>query len=169
MPGGKNSVEAVRAGLRDLYPRLWRFCLMLAGNRSAAEDLAHSACVRAIERAHLFTPGTDFASWVFRVTRNLWYNDLRAAQVRRGAGLVPVEDAGLKSQERDPEANFFAAEVLEEVSNLPEALRITVLLAYVEGYKYAEVAEILDIPVGTVMSRLSAARAKLALKLKPDE
>ena len=168
MSGGKNSVEAVRAGLRDLYPRLWRFCLMLAGNRAAAEDLAHSACVRAIERAHLFSPGTDLASWVFRITRNLWYNDLRAAQVRRGAGLVPVEDAGLESPERNPEANFFAAEVLEEVSSLPEALRITVLLAYVEGYKYAEVAEILDIPVGTVMSRLSAARAKLASKLKSD-
>ena len=168
MLGGKNSDEAVRAGLREIYPRLWRFCLMLAGSRAAAEDLVHSTCVRAMERAGQFTPGTDLSSWVFRIARNVWYNELRAARVRRGAGLVPVEDAGLQSAERGPEANIFAAEVLEEVSQLPEALRVTVLLAYVEGYKYAEVAEILDIPVGTVMSRLAAARTKLAAKLKSD-
>ena len=88
----------------------------------------------------------------------MWLNDLRAAAVRRGGGLQAVEDVDLPDPGPDAETNYFAREVLSTVNALPEAQRATVLLVYVEGFKYAEAAEILDVPIGTVMSRLAAAR-----------
>jgi len=86
--------------------------------------------------------------------------------VRRGQGLLSVEDAGLADPKPDIVSNIFGREVLDRVMSLPEAQRVTVMLVYVEGFKYAQAAEILDIPIGTVMSRLAAARATLASLLK---
>ena len=93
---------------------------------------------------------------------------MRANAVRRGGGLVAVEDAQLPDPRSGPEANFIAREVLREVMALPEAQRSTVLLVYVEGYSYKEASEILDIPIGTVMSRLAAARSKLGGKTRNE-
>ncbi len=92
------------------------------------------------------------------MAQRIWLNDLRAQAVRRGNGLHPVEEMDLPDNTHDAEMNYFVREVLLSVSKLPEAQRACVLLVYVEGFKYAEAAEILDIPVGTIMSRLSAAR-----------
>lgn len=99
---------------------------------------------------------------MFRVTHNLWINELRKTRVRTGGGLVPVEDTPLEDEKPSAEANIFTGEVLSAVNGLPEAQRACVMLAYVEGYSYADCAAILDVPIGTIMSRLSAARAKLA-------
>ena len=98
---------------------------------------------------------------------HLWINELRKQKVRTGSGLVPVEDVGLKDEKPDSETNIFTAEVLSAVGELPEAQRACVMLTYVEGYSYQETAEVLDIPVGTVMSRLSGARKKLAHLKEP--
>lgn len=99
---------------------------------------------------------------MFRVLHNLWINELRSRRVRTGAGLVAVEDTPLEDDRPNSEANIFTAQVLQAVNGLPEAQRAAVLLAYVEGYSYQETADILDVPIGTIMSRLAAARAKLA-------
>lgn len=106
--------------------------------------------------------GTHLDRWMFRITHNLWINELRSTRVRTGGGLVPVEDMPLEDQSPSAEANIFTSEVLSVVNSLPEAQRACVMLAYVEGYSYAECATILDVPIGTIMSRLAAARAKLA-------
>ena len=99
---------------------------------------------------------------MFRLARNIWLNELRAQLVRQGAGLVAVEDVDLPDQSPATETNIFAREVLSRVNALPEAQRETLLLTYVEGYSYKETAEILEIPIGTVMSRLATARRALA-------
>ncbi len=153
--------EEVRKGLQPLFPRLWRYCLALTGSRDRANDLAQAACLHALEKAHLYEPGTHLARWMFRMTQRLWLNDLRSEAVRRGQGLLPIEDMELADASATPQSNFFAKQVLIEVMRLPDAQRTTVLLVYVEGYSYREASEILDIPVGTVMSRLAAARSKL--------
>ncbi len=163
-----NSYAEVRAGLEPLYPRLWRFCLVLSGSRQAAGDLAQATCLRALEKALLFEPGTHLDRWLFTMARRIWLNDMRAAAVRRGGGLVAVEDIDIEDGRPGAETNIFAGEVLNAVGALPEALRATVLLAYVEGYSYRETANVLEIPVGTVMSRLAAARAKLSIVLQID-
>jgi RNA polymerase sigma-70 factor, ECF subfamily len=153
----------VRDGLDRLLPRLWRFCLVLSGDRSVADDLVQATCLRALEREDQFQPGTRLDRWIFRIAQTVWLNQLRAEKVRRGGGLVPVEQAGLIDVASDAEANLFANEVFSQVMALPEAQRAAVLLVYVEGYLYKEAAEHLDVPVGTVMSRLASARDRLSV------
>jgi len=100
--------------------------------------------------------------WVFTICRNLWLNELRSRKVRVGNGCIPIDDENPLIEKDQSEANIFAGEVLSQVMALPDAQRETVLLVYIEGFAYKETAAILDIPIGTVMSRLSAARKALA-------
>jgi RNA polymerase sigma-70 factor (ECF subfamily) len=165
----KTALEEVRSGLPRLFPRLWRYCLALTSNRDRANDLAQAACLHALEKARHFEPGTHLDRWLFRLTQRLWLNELRADAVRAGRGLLPVEEIDLADNKSDPHANLYAKEVLSAVMGLPEAQRVTVMLVYVEGHSYREAAEILDIPAGTVMSRLAAARKTLALRLVRQE
>jgi RNA polymerase sigma-70 factor, ECF subfamily len=161
----KSNAELVSSGLPALYPRLWRFCLVVTGKRQFAEDLAQATCLRALEKADLFEPGTHLDRWLFSMAQRIWLNELRSQAVRRGGGLVAVEEIEIEDKKPDPEANIFAREVLQALRGLPEVLRSTVLMVYGEGFSYREAAEILDIPVGTVMSRLAAARQKLCATL----
>lgn len=161
-PGHTSADAQIRAELPALYPRIWRYSLSLTRRRDWADDLAQQACLRAVEKSGSFQVGTHLDRWMFRITHNLWINELSSAKVRTGGGLVPVEDTPLADEKPDAEANIFTAEVLSAVNSLPEAQRACVMLAYVEGYSYAECAGILGVPIGTIMSRLAAARAKLA-------
>ena len=72
----------VRDGLDRLLPRLWRFCLVLSGNRSVADDLVQATCLRALEREDQFQPGTRFDSWMYRIMRNMWIDETRARSRR---------------------------------------------------------------------------------------
>lgn len=156
----------VRNGVQDCFPRLWRYCRVLTGNSDAAYDLAQTVCVRAIQKEDQFEPGTTVDRWLFRIAQRTWLNELRSAAVRRGGGLVNVDDVDLASMAPDVETNIFAREVLNGVMALPEAQRMTVMLVYVEGLSYRDAAETLEIPIGTVMSRLAAARYKLSRQFK---
>ena len=153
----------IRSGLTSLYPRLWRFALVLTGDKASADDLAQETATRAIENAEKFQPGTSLHAWLFTIARRIWLNDMRAQKVRNAGGLVPIEETDLPAPEPDTETNIFAREVFARVMDLPEAQRVTVLLVYVEGYKYREAADILGIQIGTVMSRLAAARNTLTM------
>lgn len=154
--------------MKNLYPRLWRFCLATTGARHTADDLAQASCLKALEKRHQFSVGTAFDAWVFRIAKNTWINELRANTVRRGGGLVPTEKFDLADTKSGPDANLSGAEALEAVMALPEAQRTTTFLVYVEGYSYKETADMLDIPIGTVMSRLAASRKKLAEALATE-
>ena len=167
--GKKSNIEIVRDGLAEVSPRLWRYALVLTGKKDVADDLTQNTCLRALEKADQFEPGTHLDRWMFRIAQRIWLNELRAQTVRRGGGLVPVEDAGLAAQGTDAESNIFVGEVLSRMNKLPEAQRSTVMLVYIEGFAYREAAEVLDIPIGTVMSRLAAARATLGKELKQDQ
>lgn len=159
---------AVRAGMAQIYPRLWRFAFSLSGSRAGADDLAQRTCARALERAEQFTVGTHLDRWLLTMARRIWLNELRADTVRRGAGLVPVEDTDLAADILPAEMNIFAGEVFSSIAALPEAQRETVLLVYVEGYAYREAADMLEVPIGTVMSRLAAARKTIAARFPKD-
>ena len=151
----------MRAGLPDLYPRLWRFALSLTGERAGADDLAQATAARALEQAAKYQAGTSLAAWLFTMARRIWLNEKRAERIRGAGALVPIEEIDLPAQNPDAETNRMAREVLMRVMALPEAQRATVLLVYVEGHTYKEAAAILEIPIGTVMSRLAAARQKI--------
>lgn len=170
MFGKKTSSEdEVREGLPKVFPRLWRYALVLTSNRDAAFDLAQATCLRALENHQKYQPGTHLDRWLFRMAHRIWLNELRATAVRRGGGLQPVEEIEIPDTKATAETNIFVREVLKSISNLPEAQRACVVLVYVEGFKYAEAAEILDIPPGTVMSRLAAARKTLSGQLLDKE
>ena len=163
-----NVTDLVRNGLSEIYPHVWRYALVLSGRRADADDLAQRAVIRALEQAEKFQPGTHLDRWVFTITRRIWLNEVRAQAVRRGNGLIPVEEIALESEQLSAEMNIFAGEVFKAIAALPEAQRETLTLVYLEGYSYKEAAAMLEIPIGTVMSRLATARKALAQAF-PDE
>ncbi|MEX0317731.1 RNA polymerase sigma factor [Ruegeria sp.] len=166
----KTSAEdEIREGIGTLYPRLWRFCLMQTGRRDRADDLAQMTCLRALEKHAGYQPGTHLDRWLIRMAHRLWLNELRATSVRTGGGLVALEDTELPDPRVNTETNIFARQVFSRIGELPESQRVTVLLVYVEGFAYKEAAEILNIPIGTVMSRLAAARKRIAGELAQTE
>jgi RNA polymerase sigma-70 factor, ECF subfamily len=153
--------DELPALLPDLLPRLWAFALRLAADRHDAEDLVQRACVRALERRHQWQPGTSALSWMFSIVHSIWIDEIRARQIRSRSrtewdeSLVETVADPVAS---DPSSELLYREVLAAVDALPDAQRIVMLLVAIEGMSYREAAEILEIPIGTVMSRLSRAR-----------
>ncbi|WP_256352849.1 RNA polymerase sigma factor [Pseudomonas sp. PDM31] len=142
--------------------RLWRYGLLLSRQRHVADDLVQATCVRALERAGQFVSGTRMDRWLLSILHSIWLNEVRARRVRLGQGTVDADEALSFDGEYAAQTHVLAAQVIRRVDALPEAQRETVFLAYVEGLSYREVAEVLQVPIGTVMSRLATARTKLA-------
>jgi RNA polymerase sigma factor (sigma-70 family) len=164
---GMASRDEIRAGLSQHLTRLWRYGLALSAARDVAEDLVQATALRALERADQFQPGTRLDRWLFSILRSIWLNEVRSRRIRQGQGFVDPDQV-LFSDGQEIETNIFAGQVLNAVHRLPEAQRETVLLVYVEGLSYSEAAELLGTPIGTVMSRLAAARLALG-KLRPPD
>lgn len=153
--------ESLPSLLPGMLPRLWAFALRLCGNQHDAEDVVQRACVRGLERSHQLQPGTSALSWMFSIVHSTWINELRARNVRSRSSmewdddfLETVADPSM----RTPEERLLNAEIIAAVERLPEAQRTVMLLVAVEGFSYAEAAQILGVPIGTIMSRLSRAR-----------
>ncbi|MGY2342046.1 sigma-70 family RNA polymerase sigma factor [Pseudomonas sp. SDO5532_S415] len=142
--------------------RLWRYGLLLSRQRHVAEDLVQATCVRALERAGQFESGTRMDRWLMSILHSIWLNEVRARRVRHGQGTIEGDEVLSFDGEYVAQTHVMAAQVIRRVDALPEAQRETVFLAYVEGLSYREVADVLQVPIGTVMSRLAAARGKLA-------
>ncbi|MBV8806235.1 MAG: RNA polymerase sigma factor [Sinobacteraceae bacterium] len=157
---GSQSDELGKA-IPVLLPRLWRFALRLAGDKHDAEDLVQRACMRALERRHQLQAGTVILSWLFSIMHTVWLNEVRARKVRNHASLQWDEELTetlVDSSSADPETNALYQQVITAVARLPEAQRAVMLLVAVEGLSYREAADVMGIPVGTVMSRLARAR-----------
>jgi RNA polymerase sigma-70 factor (ECF subfamily) len=145
-----------------VLPRLRRFARGLTGSVVEADDLVQAACERALARREQFQEGTRFDSWMFRIVQTIWIDQLRSRRVRKEE--VDVAEARLGSDEpvRRAEARLALDEVRHAVDRLPPDQRAALLLVTVEGLSYKEAAEVVQVPVGTIMSRL--ARARLALQ-----
>jgi RNA polymerase sigma-70 factor (ECF subfamily) len=154
---------------------LYRTALRMTRNESDAEDLVQEAYLRAFRSLHQFTEGTNLRAWLFRILTNTYINDYRRRQRRpTNSSLDDLEefylydhiiDSGVQPTSERPEdivmTQLSVDTVIEAIESLPEEFRQVVLLADVEGFAYREIAEIVDIPVGTVMSRLYRARRRL--------
>ncbi|AKM29904.1 RNA polymerase subunit sigma-70 [Pandoraea faecigallinarum] len=158
--------------LPALLPRLWAFALRIAGDRHDAEDLVQRACVHALERVHQWRPGTSALSWMFSIVHTTWIDEIRARRVRSRGSLAWDEadvDAVPDLQASTPEDLASYRQIFGAVDRLPEAQRLVLLLVAVEGMSYQETADVLDVPVGTVMSRLSRARRTIGEQFRnPD-
>lgn len=143
-----------------LLPRLRRFSRALTLSDADADDLAQATVERAIDRIDGWTPGTRLDSWLYRIAQNLHFNEARRASVRRRHAAAAGDEE--PSIEGGAEARVELCEVRECIDRLPPEQRQALLLVAVEGYGYAEAAQIAGAPVGTITSRLARAREALA-------
>jgi len=147
--------------LPDMLPRLWAFALRISGDRHDAEDLVQRACVRALERVHQLQPDTAPLSWMFSIVHSTWISELRARSVRKRSSME-WDDDFLENVadpvDKGPETRLMHSQIISAVELLPEAQRVVMLLVAMEGLSYQEAADVLEVPIGTVMSRLSRAR-----------
>lgn len=153
--------DGLSAALPALLPRLWRFALRLAGDRHDAEDLLQRTCLRALERRHQLRPGTSPLSWMFSIAHSVWLNEVRSRQIRNHASMQWNEnllETLADTSAPDPETDALHRQILGAVGRLPDAQRAVMLLVAVEGLSYREAAEALEVPIGTIMSRLARAR-----------
>lgn len=152
--------DEVQRQLPHMLPRLWRFALRLTRNTDDAEDLVQCCCLRALERRWQWRPDTVMLSWLFSIVHTTWLNEVRARLRRRESSLEWDDEfvEGMQQPGRDPEHALMCRQIVEAVGALPEAQRLVMLLVAVEGMSYRETAAILNVPIGTVMSRLARAR-----------
>jgi RNA polymerase sigma-70 factor (ECF subfamily) len=149
-----------------LVPKLRRFALSLSGDQADADDLVQAACEKALRGADQFTPGTRMDSWMYRIIQTGWLDDRRKT-VRHGT-LIDPEDAFLSDEGKAaalPHDRLILARARAAMADLPEGQREVLALVGIEGLSYREVANTLDMPIGTVMSRLARARQALMPKL----
>ena len=150
------------AGLAELLPRLRRFAFALARDEADADDLAAQTVERSLRSRQQWQSGSRLDSWVYRIARNLWIDEVRA-RTRRAKVEMPPE-AG-ETIGHDPRAGTDAAidlqRVMAAMGRLPDEQREVVALILVEGFGYREAAELLDLPIGTVSSRLVRGRQAL--------
>ena len=156
-----------------MHPRVLRFARSLTHDREAAADMAQETMVRALASQWRFQPGTNLKAWLFRILRNIHLNVLRSARTR--PGLVSIEELVVEpTSGHEHNLNPVEAKVIERADlrriaevyrTLPPAFAIPLYLTAVEDLSYAEVASILDIPLGTVMSRVYRGRRLLMLRL----
>ena len=162
-----------------LMPSLYSAALRMTRNTADAEDLVSETYLRAYRSYGSFTAGTNLKAWMYRILTNAYISEYRRRQRRPlETDLDDVESLYLyrrlggadgarygRSVEDELEALFAEHEVKQAVEALPDHYRLPVLLADVEGFSYAEIAEILDVPIGTVMSRLHRGRKQLHKRL----
>jgi len=148
-----------------VLPRLRRFARGLTGSAVEADDLVQAACERALARQHQFQEGTRFDSWMFRIVQTIWIDQIRARDVRKEDGDT-AERLGSDEPVRRVEARLALDEVRRAVDRLAPDQRIALLLVTVDGLSYKEAAEVVRVPVGTIMSRLARARIALLQQLE---
>jgi len=163
------STQSIRNQMAALLPRLRRFALSLTANGGDADDLVQDTVERALRNLHQWQQGTRLDSWMFRIAQNLWIDQMRARRVRAVAAYDPeaAEKVAVDGA-RDAEARLTFADTVKALQDLPEDQRVIVGLILVDGMSYREAADVLNVPMGTVTSRLARARMALAARVFGD-
>lgn len=145
-------------------PRLRRVAQALARNPADADDLLQAAVERALTRADQWQPGTRLDAWAIRILRNLWIDTVRAQSRRRETFVSPEEGDGV-GRHGEQEVAVEMHNIGRAMGTLPPEQREVIALVMVEGFAYREAADILDIPIGTLTSRLVRGREALLAAL----
>lgn len=163
-PGPPDGAPLPHPELLAAIPRLRRYARVLVGDTARADDLVQDTLARAWEKRRLWEAGTDLRAWLFTVMHNLHINQL--ATIRRDAATSSLDDdtsgaAWQISVRPNQQERVLLLEVVRQMERLPAEQREVLMLAAVEELRYEEIAAVLSVPIGTVMSRLSRAREKL--------
>jgi RNA polymerase sigma-70 factor, ECF subfamily len=170
--------ERFREEALPLLDSLYGAALRMTRNQADAEDLVQEAMLRAYRAFHTFEPGTNLKAWLFRILTNAYINTYRKRQREpQKVSSDEVEEFDLYQELKDHDPQFqetpesivldslVDSDILQAIEDLPEQFRLAVMLSDVEGFTYAEMAEIMDVPMGTVMSRLHRGRKALQKRL----
>lgn len=168
--GRRDPREAFERQAEKVFPSVFGTALRLTRSREEAEDLAQEAIVRAYDAFDRFD-GTNFKAWILRIVTNLYINRYRQRQ--RGPQLGSLDEEGAIEPVADegvvPDRQLFdelvGEEVEEALGRVPEDFRLAVVLSDIEGMSYQEIADITNVPIGTVRSRLARGRAMLRKQL----
>jgi len=152
-------MPSINTDIAALLPRLRRFARTITYHREDADDLVQIAVERALNRSAQWEAGTRLDSWLFRIMKNAWIDEVRS-RMRRDRLFAP-EEAGEHVGDEGAEAQQQRMAIQKAVSLLSDEHRMVVALVLVDGLPYKEAAEVLDIPMGTLTSRLARARAAL--------
>ncbi|MCJ7420518.1 RNA polymerase sigma factor [Sphingomicrobium astaxanthinifaciens] len=155
----KNSA-GFRAELVEVLTPLRRYCYSLTGNAHDADDLLHDTLERLLQRGAAGVD--DIRRWAFRICRNRWIDEVRFRNVRTAQNIDDVPDAAVVDGEASIERRIELSQVERAIASLSQEYREVLMLIAVEGMKYREAAELIGIPIGTVMSRVARARDQLA-------
>lgn len=147
------------AELVALLPRLRRFARALARNPHDADDLVQVAVERALARGHQLRPNAPLAGWVFSILRNAWIDERRARS--RSDRVFAPQESGEHVADPRQGAPDDALPVQDAMARLPEEQRVAVALVLIEGLSYKEAAHVMDVPIGTLTSRLARGRETL--------
>ena len=142
----------------DLLPRLRRLARVLTRDVTAADDLVQIAIERALSRRDQWRPGTRLDSWVMRIMKNAWIDETRSRS--RWGKVLDAEEAGANVSDRSGQTDEQLA-IAQAMADLPDEQRIAVALVLVDGLSYADAAQVLEIPPGTLNSRV--VRGRMAL------
>ena len=158
------TTSTFQANILNLQDNLFNFAMMLTSNRENAYDLVQDTTLKVLDNEDKYTEGTNFKGWVFTIMRNIFINNYRRAS--RAATIVDTtdnlyhlnlsQDSGLEA----PEHSLTVNEVTEVLNKFEDDLRVPFTM-HIKGYKYQEIAEELDMPIGTVKSRIFFARKRL--------
>jgi RNA polymerase sigma-70 factor (ECF subfamily) len=161
-----------------LLDSLYAGALRMTRNPADAEDLVQETMLRAYRSFDRFEPGTNLKAWLFRILTNAYINVYRKRQREpQKVSQDEVEDFDLYQELKDNDPQFSAtpesivldslvdSDITDAIDDLPEQFRLAVVLSDIEGFTYAEMAEIMDVPMGTVMSRLHRGRKALQKRL----
>ncbi|MDH5444449.1 MAG: sigma-70 family RNA polymerase sigma factor [Gammaproteobacteria bacterium] len=156
-------MKPVELQIADYIPQLRRYArVLMRGDVVQADDLVQDCVERGLQRVSLWQRGTNLRAWLFTIMHNLYVNQVKRNM--NGPDFVVLEDAQKDRHER-ADSDVAVNDIQQALNNLPSDQREIVLFVSIEGMKYQEVAKILDIPEGTVMSRLARARKQLRTSL----
>jgi RNA polymerase sigma-70 factor, ECF subfamily len=165
--GNGMSVD-IRPGMIALLPRLRAFARALARSGEAADDLVQATCEKALRAVDSWTPGSRLDSWMFRIMQNHWIDTTRSNRPHAPLDAPGALEAVGEDGRQVVEARLTLGSVGRVIDDMPEDQRAVLVLVCVEELSYREAADVLDVPIGTVMSRLARARRSIIEATGPD-
>lgn len=160
-------MKPIELQIADLTPQLRRYArVLMRGDALQADDLVQDCIERSLQRSALWQRGTNLRAWMFTIMHNLYVNHVKRHV--NGPDFVALDETEMDYHNR-ADSDVMVGDIQQALNELPGDQREIVLFVSIEGMKYQEVAKILDIPEGTVMSRLARARKQLRARLTGEK
>ena len=167
LPRQKERLQLISRELPSYLGKLKTFCKKLTHDDASSDDLVQSTCLRALERAAQFEPGTQLDKWICTIAKSIWLNEQRY-HARFPNEIVSISSIDLPSHAPSIESRFFGSEIINKICKLPDQERMAVYLVYFEDLSFQIVAMKMGISVGTVFNRLRNARHKISKFITAD-